>query len=139
MYVYKKWYIEKCFLDILNELGYPPIRLLSRKEFIKIAGLAKKHSFGMSCIWANAIWINRNHPSDSELKDTIYHEILHCLFPKLPEWWIELSAKKLSYNKNLEHQANAIKLGKTTKDIPTRSQLLQMIKGTSDHINGKVK
>jgi len=137
--MFDKWYVQYCFNNILKEAGDPPLRLVSRKFFEEQVGKGFKGSFGMASNSINVIWINKNHPDTLELQDTIWHEILHCLFPRTAEWWIELSAKRLSKNIFSDYGFHAEKLNKCLEDVPSRTQLLKMVKATSDAMNGCVK
>jgi len=137
--MFEKQYVIKTFNKILKDAGDPPLTISSRNFFENQTGRIGKRTCGMANHALNIIWINKSHPNISELEDTIWHEILHCLFPRSAEWWIELSARKLSRNNYGESGLHSEKLNKKLSDVPSRTQLIKMVKSTSDVMNGKVK
>lgn len=138
---FTKEFLGITFDEILCEANYPPITLVDRKVFQTITGCKiDEISDGMSSSSNLIIWINKNQQTYKELKDSIWHEILHCLFPYNPEWWIECCAYKLSKNDSLDFGFYAHIHSKTLKNnVPSRKMLLEMIKDVSSVMKRKMK
>jgi hypothetical protein len=135
--MYTQGNVQWVFEKVWEEAGFPPIQVVTRKAYGIMAG--KKiggRVLGMANITHRLIWINRNHDSVEELFDTVWHEVLHCMFPNNPEWWIECSAYKLSNKKDGWYGFYADKYNKTPRDVPSKRVLMQMIIGASSVMNG---
>jgi hypothetical protein len=118
-------------LEILEECGNPPISMVSKNKINHKCPKGRK-LLGSSNWSDKEIWINKNHPSELELKDTIWHEILHCAFVRLPEWWIELCGHKMAYNTVDCIFGEALEKNKNFKDVPSRREILKMIRAIGD-------
>lgn len=126
----------KSYLLILAELGWPRIYLVSDQQYraIEGEGLYKdKHNkrwediyYGASGEEAPVVTL-RHNLRGKELRNTIYHEILHKLYPWRKHWWIECAAEILAkgggrgyYSRTHNHK---------TEDIGyDREQLLHIVR-----------
>jgi hypothetical protein len=106
--------------------------LVTRSDFYEITGYKPcSNADGQCDTNLRIFWIKQNQ-NVLETKDTIWHEILHCLYPNLPEWWIECSAYKLSRNNHWSYGVNAQRYNKTPREsVPSRRLLIEMIESTS--------
>jgi hypothetical protein len=129
--MFTKSFIQSCFLEILKECGNPPITLVSKKKINHKCPKGRK-LLGSSNWSDKEIWINKNQPNELELKDTIWHEILHCAFVRMPEWWIELCGHKMAYNTSTCFLGESLDKNKRLKDVPSRKEILKMIRAISD-------
>ena len=135
--IWRTRYLRVVFLEIQEEAGYPPIRLVSRKTMEKYLGRKlKKGFYGRALPRKLMMWVNRSHPSEVELRDTIWHEEVHCLIPNAPEWLVEGIAYVLSGRDDGQLGEEMLRCGKTLKDIPCKEHLLIMIRGISACMNG---
>jgi hypothetical protein len=123
--------IQKLFDEILKEANFPPIHLVTRTEFSKMIGRScPRNACGQSNFAERIFWVKQTD-NDKETKDTIWHELLHCLFPNLPEWWVECAAYKLAKNDYWSYGTNAEKFNRTPANVPSRKMLIEMIKDSS--------
>lgn len=119
--------IKIIFNDIMQELGNPPIRLLSTKEWIekykskpKYDGKAHAMIFDEEELIGD-IWIR---PRGKDIKGTIYHEIIHCCFPFFDELHVEILGEILDKTCTIK-----------SKDFPSRKCLVYMIKDINKTLN----
>jgi hypothetical protein len=133
--MYTNIFIEHQFYNILEKSGNPPLNLVSRKVFKDRVGGTFKGNFGISNTYYKIIWINKNHPNIFELRDTIWHEVLHCLFTTMPEWWVEIASHKLANNKSEFLGLMTSEFNKTLRDVPSKKQLLIMCNAISENMN----
>lgn len=128
----------KSYLLILMELNWPKIYLVSDTQFRHIEGdgLYRDHKnrryphdevyVGISATTAPCIAL-RHNLRGKELRNTIYHEILHILYPWRKHWWIECAAELLArgggrgyYSETYHH---------TPEDLGcTRDELLHQVR-----------
>lgn len=122
----------KTFLLILEEFGWPKVYLVSPKQFEQVDGsdLYKKNPDGTETIGISAVvapvFTLRHNLRGKALRNTIYHEILHILYPWQHEWWVECAAEKLAngggrgwYSKKYNH---------TPEELPIREKLLTNVR-----------
>jgi hypothetical protein len=138
--MYTQGNVQWVFEKVWEKAGFPRIQVVPRKTFeimakCKVGG----RCLGMANKTHNLIWINRNHESVDELFNTVWHEVLHCLFPNNPEWWIECAAYKVSGKKDGFYGLYAEKLNITPKDVPSKRVLMKMIIGSASVMNGWAK
>lgn len=123
--------LQTVYEMILEESGMPPVMLLGRGQFEKYAkckvdkGIAGKSDTNQ---WL--IWVNKNQRDIPDLFDTIWHEILHCMFPLCPEEWIQLCTSKLSGVKADVEEVY---------DVPSKEELLKWMRSISRLMRGEVK
>ena len=84
------------FTNIKLELGDPPIELLRRIDWdYRFSELG--NDWGKCSHSTSEIVVKKSLKMD-QLTVTLYHEILHILFPSKPHWWIEKASRKLDRN-----------------------------------------
>ncbi len=123
----------RSYLKILEELGWPRVFLVSPKQYESIDGLNiyKKDPdgstySGFSSDIAPVITL-RHNLRGKLLRNTIYHEILHILYPHWPHWKIECAAELLARGGGRGYYSN--KYGHTPEDLhKTREELLTQIR-----------
>lgn len=128
----------KSYLTISEELGWPRIYLVPDLQFRKIDGdglyrdrknrryAVGEIYYGISASKAPIIAL-RHNIRGKELWNTIYHEILHILYPWRKHWWIECAAEILAKGGGRGYYSN--KYGHTPDDIhKTRDELLHMVR-----------
>ena len=87
--------ISRTFLRILDELGWPNVYLVDPEQFKNVDGVSIDGSFGIASVEHPIISIEKGLRGRA-LRNTIYHEIGHHLFPHRPHWWIECAAERLA-------------------------------------------
>ena len=88
--------VERTFTAILNELGNPTITLLTPSQFEYVTGKRLGGCSGKMVHKHFIVTVRRNR-SMEHLKNTLWHEVGHCLFgPRKPHWWIECFAAKMA-------------------------------------------
>ena len=87
--------VERAFRTIQDELNNPPITLLTPSRFEDVLGEALGTCDGKMIPEFNYVTARPNRPME-EIKNTLWHEVGHCLFPQKPHWWIECFAAKLA-------------------------------------------
>lgn len=124
--------ISRTFLKILEELNWPPIFLTDPKQFAKVDGVTMEGSDGLSNTTYSIISI-RKGLRGRLLKNVLYHEIAHILFPHRPHWWIECAAERLAGGGGRGWWS--IQYGYTVDMMPTRSNLLKMFRKASEKLS----
>ena len=123
--------VDCCFNAILKKLGNPPIRLVQSGEFYKITG-ARLGGFDGRCHPMRRIITVKRNREFVEIKDVLWHEIAHILFPSKPHWWIECFAQKLSGSPLAGHYTS--KYCKSVKDVPSKAKLLDLARKSTARI-----
>ena len=125
--------VQKAFEKIWQEAGEPPINLVTAKEFTDKTGCYLGANVeAMSNSRHRIICVKQLYRPIEEIKDSIWHEILHILYPNMPEWWIECSAYKLAKNNSDSYGVHATTYAKTPRhNVPSKRLLLEMIRDTS--------
>lgn len=136
----------KSYLTIMEELGWPKIYLVPDIQFRKIDGLGLyrdhknrrypgEYYTGISSKYEPVIAL-RHNLRGKELWNTIYHEILHLLYPWRKHWWIECAAEILAKGGGRGYYSD--KYGHTPEDIhKTRDELLIQIRRQVVRFNAK--
>lgn len=126
----------RSYLTILEELGWPKIYLVSDRQYraIEGAGLYRdKHNKRWDDTYDGAsgeeapVVTLRHNLRGKRLRNTIYHEILHKLYPYWRHWKIECAAELLAggggrgyYSEHFQH---------TPEDLhKTREELLLQVR-----------
>jgi hypothetical protein len=131
-----KPYIQDIFLEIWQEAGYPPVNLITATEFKERTGFSLDNScVGRSYAPENIFCIRQNQ-TIREIKDSIWHEMLHCIYPRMPEWWISCAAYKLSGNTSDFWGHEAMTKNKSPRNcLPSREILIELINDSSFEMN----
>ena len=126
----------KEFTNILEELGWPNIYLIPIDQFIHIEGYpnraSKRGDYGEASDFAPVVNI-RTDMRGKERTNTIYHEILHPLFPNRPHWWIECAAERLARGGGRGQWSK--KYGHTVDEMPSRQKLVELCRKASKRFN----
>ena len=122
----------KTFLAVLEELGWPRVYLVPPKQYERVDGLNlyKKETNGDFYVGFSSdvapVFTLRHNLRGKKLRNTIYHEILHLLYPWQHEWWIECAGEKLAngggrgwYSRKYNH---------TPEELPSREKMLENIR-----------
>lgn len=124
----------KTFINILEELEWPSIYLVSPQQFEHTDGEKIHGDFGIASDIRPVITINKGLRG-KVLKNTIYHEIGHHLFPHRTHWWIECYANKMAGGGGRGYYST--KFDHTIDELPTRSQLLKISLRATKRFNQK--
>ena len=124
--------ISRTFLRILDELGWPNVYLVDPEQFKNVDGVSIDGSFGIASVEHPIISIEKGLRGRA-LRNTIYHEIGHHLFPHRPHWWIECAAERLANGGGRGCWSK--KYGHTVDEMPTRVVLLNLFKKASKRFN----
>ena len=123
--------VETLFFNILNEIDNPDIMLINSVYWNELSDdKLCEDDYGVSDL-DHIIAINYIKINAIEVKDTIWHEILHIIYPIAKHWWIECCAQRLSgirikgqYTKKYKH---------SVKDVPKKKKLIKNIKKRIKH------
>ena len=122
----------KTFLEIMEELGWPPVYMIPPEQFRAYDGKAlDSTTYGEAANYYPIITIR----SDLEGKireNTIYHEIAHHLWPWKPHWWIDIFGEKMAGGGGMGWYARHYK--KTPDDLPPRQKLVKMARRQADKL-----
>lgn len=124
----------RTYLKILEELGWPSIYLIENKQFEKVEGDSIKGSYGISSVDKPVITV-KGGIRGRVLKNTIYHEIAHHLFPNRKHWWVECFAEKMANGGGRGYWS--IKYNHSVDDLPSRGVLLKMAQEATKRFNKK--
>lgn len=131
--------VKQIYKGIISEAGHPRIKLITPKQWNKEnPGFEADKTYGFSHVEKRYITINYKYKGDLlELKDTIWHEILHILFTYKKHWWIYCAAEKLSGNKERTYES----LGyiHDANDVPDKDKLLRLVRKASSRLNKRLK
>ena len=143
--------IERSYKAILRKVGDPPIRLVQSGDFYRTTGARLGDFSGRCSIPLRIITVNRNR-SLGHIKNTLWHEIAHVLFPSRPHWWIECFASKMSGSGECGSwikvedgiQTSGAACGrysarycKSKDDLPSRPRLLELARKSSARTKGE--
>lgn len=134
------WYqTKKIFKYILIECNNPTISLVSPDEWNKIHNNKNKLKYKLIKIKNYKYWIggcaNYNRKiitcrykdmKKIEIRNILWHEVLHILYPWQNHWWIEIAAQKLSLSYRIGYFSEGKKY--SINDLPSREKLIQSIK-----------
>jgi len=127
--------MDRMFLRILKELGWPPIYLIPPEQFQSLDGdKVGALAWGIASIRYPTISLLPGLSKKPRI-NTIYHELAHHLWPWKPHWWIECFAEKMAegggrgwYSRHYNH---------TVDDLPSRDSLLRMARRQSEKLKVK--
>lgn len=124
--------MDRMFLRILKELGWPPIYLIPPEQYEQFEGEALSNvTWGYAAIYYPVITI---HPDigDKATENTIYHEIAHHLWPWRPHWWIDVFGEKMAGGGGRGWWAKSY--NKTFDDLPPREKLVKMARRQAEKL-----
>lgn len=124
----------RTFERILSELDWPAVFLVSNQQFENTEGDKIHGSYGISAVSYPTITLNKGLRG-KVLRNTIYHEIAHVLWPYRKHWWIYLFGEKMAGgggNGGVKYTR-----GHTMDELPTRSRLLQLARLASKRMKAK--
>lgn len=124
----------RTYLKILDELGWPNIYLVPPEQLERVEGEKLHGDFGMSSDYQPIITVHKGHRKETppvegglrgrKLKNVIYHEIAHQLWPHRRHWWIECFAEVMAggggkgwYSRHFGHSVD---------EMPSREYLLKL-------------
>ena len=129
---------EKLFEKVWVEANFHPVQLITRTEFSQKTGRSCSKIACAECNPGLGVFWVRQNDNDEEIMDSIWHEMIHCIFPNLPEWWVECAAHKLSRNATWSCGPIADKYNKGHRDVPPRKKLVEMIRDSSYEMNKRL-
>lgn len=124
----------RTYLNILFELDWPNVYLVDSVQFEKTEGDSIKGNYGISSVDKPIVTIKKGLKG-KVLKNTIYHEIAHHLFPNKKHWWIECAAERLAGGGGRGYWST--KYNHTVDELPTRSVLLEIFRKATKRFNKK--
>lgn len=126
--------VSRTFLSILEELGWPRVYLVDYRQFKMIDGTSMEGSCGLASVDYPIIAIQKGLRG-KVLKNTIYHEIAHKLFPNREHWWIECAAERLAGGGGKGYWSHAY--GFSVDMMPSRKYLLNMFRRAAKRFNNQ--
>ena len=117
---------------ILKMANYPPVRLITVTEMSELSGKRLSSEEDGSCIIDKMVICTKQNCGVENIRNTLWHELLHCMFPYNPEWWIECCSYKLSGETSGEYGYYSDQYGRSPRyDVPSKRQLLDLIRSVS--------
>lgn len=131
--------VKRVYREIIIEAGHPRIKLISVKKWNEEnPGFEADKAYGFCNVEKRYITINYKYAGTLlEIRDTIWHEILHILFEYKKHWWIYCSAEKLSGNIHRTYESGCFIHDRD--DVPDRCELIKTVRRTSARLNKKLK
>jgi len=124
--VFRSWEVIK------RKAGNPPVQLVTETEYKQKCHFGLGGYIGRANPKNGLICVRYNRPLE-DIKETLWHELLHCLFPSKPHWWIECAARRLSGHESYYGWPGRYsrRYAHTPEDLPGKSELLQKVKKAS--------
>lgn len=116
---------------MLAELDWPPVYFISPEQFLHVEGVSVKGSYGISSVRYPVFTIQKGLRGKAKL-NTIYHEILHVMFPHWKHWRIECCAERLAGGGGRGYWS--ARYGKTVDDVPSRARILELARSASQRM-----
>jgi len=126
----------RAFDEIMGQLGWPPIYLVSPRQFESVEGDKMLSNYGISATKAPIITIRRGMQGKL-LKNVLWHEIGHQLFKSRPHWWIEAFGEKMARGGGMGQYCR--KYGYSVDDLPSRNRLLVLARRAASRMKAAVK
>lgn len=132
----------KTFLSILAELCWPPIYLVSPRQFENTQGIKRhgervKGNWGISADFYPMISTVRGMRGKM-LKNTLWHEIGHKIHSSKPHWWIYLFGDIMADGGNQQTE-RSVYYGHTRDELPSRERLLHLSILAAKRYNKKIE
>lgn len=116
--------VKSIFSDILNEINNPDIILITTDKWTKILGDKFNEKISGRSYDTKRIITTKYIDQDIvDITDTLWHEILHIIYPNKHHWWIECCAQKLSGSKKKCYYSKKYLHGKC--EVPNREIIIQ--------------
>ena len=129
--------IQRFFKKICIDACSPKIRLFSIQKWNKIFPKDKINGFiSGRCDTRGIIAVRYSHLGNTkEMKDTIWHEIIHILMPSKRHWYVECAAQKLA--RNSRRGCWSKMYHKSMRDVPKVETLLRILRKSAARFNRK--
>lgn len=105
----------------------PPVRLVFNNEWKEITGQNLGKALGRASREEMIIGIRYRGLDLGEIKENLWHELGHILFPSKPHWWIECYGEIMSRHGNGAGYYSK-QYGHSPSELPSREKLLVMSK-----------
>ena len=126
------------FDDIREELGNPNIYQVSKRQFeqMESEAIGKPYqigaSWGISSNYYPHIYIAPGMSMRAR-RNTIYHEMMHLMYPWRKHWWMALAGRVLADG---GHRGEATPLyGHKIEELPLRTELLKQVRRQARRFN----
>ena len=127
----------KAYDKILAKVGYPLIYLVSPEQFEHVEGDRIYSEFGISAVTAPVFTIHKGLRGRVQ-SNTLWHEMLHILFPSWEEWRVELVAQRMARGGvSVEWDSSAKKHGHDLSEIPPYDVMLKRIRKQVKKFNNR--
>jgi hypothetical protein len=118
----------KAYDKILAETGYPLVYLVSPEQFEHVEGDKIHSDYGISAVTAPVFTIHKGLRGKVQA-NTLWHELLHILFPSWEHWRVELVAQRMARGGvDVNWDSYAKKYGHDLSEIPGREEMLKQIR-----------
>lgn len=124
------------FDRIMSDIGWPPIYLVSEVQMASVEPKSGRlaGADGMASDWHPIITVRRGM-SGKYLRNVLWHEIAHHLFPHRTHWWVEAFAERMARGGGMGD--NCRKFGHSVDDLPDRERLLVLARRASERLKAK--
>lgn len=128
------------YLTIMEEIGWPNIFLVPPAHYEHVDGDSAHGLYGIASDFEPIIALNKKTPEGKPLlgrvlKNSIYHELLHHLFPSWPHWKIYLGGYVMARGGGDWMRKEYY--GHTVDELPPRDKLLHKIRLAVKRYNKK--
>lgn len=124
----------RAWIKILEETGWPRVYLVTPEQFERIEGDKIKGADGIASETYPVITIRRGLTGKA-LKNTLYHELAHILFPHRQHWWVEAFAEKMARGGGKGEFCT--QYGHSPDELPPRKKLIESARRASKRLNAK--
>lgn len=145
--------MRKLFYEIRREAGDPPIPFVSWEVATRYEEKWMEKGIVGYCLYNTAV-ASSPHQTMRGVRNTIWHEIAHVLFPNKPHWWIYTYAAVMSrfdcfddYVSSKNKFLSAPRIGFPTRHFPhyfplahgfpTRKELLKITRAAAERLRRK--
>jgi len=121
--------VKLIFEEILNEISHPDITMITMEKWTKTSGLRdvfKDEHAGMAHTDYKVFTVRYATEDEKEIRDTIWHEILHIIYPHANHWWIECCAQRLSGSRGRGKFTKRYK--RSVQEVPYRVDIINGLK-----------
>src|SRR3990172_6483069 len=117
--------VIRLWQSILKEInlhGSSPIRLVFSDEWKEITGQNLGSALGRASREDMLVGIRYRDLALDDIKENLWHEIGHILFPSKPHWWVECYGEIMSGHGNGEGRYSK-RYAHSPSELPSREKL----------------
>jgi hypothetical protein len=122
---------------ILKQAGYPPLRLAFDSEWKAITGHSLGRAWGRASKKHLLVGVRYQGRTLEQVKETLWHEVGHILFPSKPHWWVECFGEIMAGHGNGDNRYSQ-RYAHSPADLPGRAKLLALCRKAAVRLQQRV-